>query len=153
MVKREYSVKRNGTFKVLKDDEILNVGDKIRVDLYLHLPADRSFVVVSDYLPGCFEPINTALNESLGLENNFIYEKDSYKNTKTFWNEYGFYFNELLHDKAKFYSEYLPAGNYHLSYMVQVVSKGEFLSLGTHAEEMYNEDVFGKARSLRVVVK
>ena len=153
MVKREYSVKRNGTFKVLKDDEILNVGDKIRVDLYLHLPADRSFVVVSDYLPGCFEPINTALNESLGPENNFIYEKDSYKNTKTFWNEYGFYFNELLHDKAKFYSEYLPAGNYHLSYMVQVVSKGEFFSLGTHAEEMYNEDVFGKAQSLRVVVK
>ena len=76
-----------------------------------------------------------------------------YKNTKTFWNEYGFYFNELLHDKAKFYSEYLPAGNYHLSYMVQVVSKGEFLSLGTHAEEMYNEDVFGKAQSVKVVVK
>ena len=37
--------------------------------------------------------------------------------------------------------------------MVQVVSKGEFLSLGTHAEEMYNEDVFGETESRKVVVR
>jgi len=62
----------------------------------------------------------------------------------TFWS---FYHKELRHSAARFYSEYLPAGNYHLSYVSQVIAPGEFAVLPAHAEEMYAPDVFGDSAS------
>ena len=58
----------------------------------------------------------------------------------SFWS---FYHKEIRHSSARFYSEYLPAGNYHLTYVSQAVAAGEFIILPAHAEEMYNPDVFG----------
>ncbi len=66
------------------------------------------------------------------------------------WFSYGisrwsFYHRELRHHAAIFYSEYLPAGNYHLSYTAQAIASGEFTAMPSHAEEMYDPDVFGKS--------
>jgi len=65
------------------------------------------------------------------------------------WKGYGaerwsFYHKELRHDRAVFYSDYLPAGNYHLSYTAQAIAEGSFAHMPVHAEEMYDPDVFGK---------
>ena len=57
---------------------------------------------------------------------------------------WSFYHQELRHDAVRFYSDYLPAGNYHLSYTAQAIATGEFRVMPSHAEEMYNPDVFGK---------
>ena len=57
---------------------------------------------------------------------------------------WSFYHQELRHDAAHFYSEYLPAGRYHLSYVAQVIVPGQFTILPVHAEEMYDPDVFGQ---------
>ena len=59
----------------------------------------------------------------------------------TFWS---FYHKELRHHAAMFFSDYLPAGNYHLSYVSQAIASGEFAVMATHAEEMYNPEVYGK---------
>jgi hypothetical protein len=59
----------------------------------------------------------------------------------SWWN---FYHKEQRHHAAIFYSDYLPAGNYHLSYVAQAIAPGEFGVMATHAEEMYEPDVFGK---------
>ena len=60
---------------------------------------------------------------------------------QNFWS---FYHKELRHDAVRFFSDYLPAGDYHLSYAAQVIASGEFSVLPAHAEEMYDPDVFGK---------
>jgi uncharacterized protein YfaS (alpha-2-macroglobulin family) len=39
----------------------------------------------------------------------------------------------------------LPPGNYHLSYSAQAIAVGEFAVMPTHAEEMYDPDVYGKS--------
>ncbi|MBT8341853.1 MAG: hypothetical protein KJP07_17755, partial [Desulfatitalea sp.] len=57
---------------------------------------------------------------------------------------YSFYHKELRHDSARFYADYLPAGNYHLSYTAQAIAAGSFSVMPVHAEEMYDPDVFGK---------
>ena len=44
----------------------------------------------------------------------------------------------------RFYSEYLPAGNYHLSYTAQAIAPGDFVVMPVYAEEMYDPDVYGK---------
>jgi uncharacterized protein YfaS (alpha-2-macroglobulin family) len=67
----------------------------------------------------------------------------------TFWS---FYHKELRHNSARFYSEYLPAGNYHLSYVAQAIGSGEFVIPPARAEEMYDPDVFGLSAADRLVV-
>ena len=57
---------------------------------------------------------------------------------------WSFYHCELRHNAARFYSEYLPAENYHLSYTAQVIALGEFTVLPVFAEEMYDPDVYGR---------
>jgi uncharacterized protein YfaS (alpha-2-macroglobulin family) len=57
---------------------------------------------------------------------------------------WSFYHKELRHHAARFYSEYLPAGNYHLSYVAQAIAPGKFTVMPVHAEEMYNPDTFGQ---------
>ena len=52
----------------------------------------------------------------------------------------------------RFYADYLPAGNYHLSYTAQVIADGEFLVPSARAEEMYAPAVFGRTAPARLLV-
>ena len=53
----------------------------------------------------------------------------------------------------RFYSAYLPAGRYHLSYVAQAIAPGEFAVLPLHAAEMYNPEIYGQTApaTLRVL--
>jgi len=152
-VHREYSAERGGKWVLLASPMQIKVGELVRVDLYLSLRAARNFVVVDDPVPGGLEPVNRDLatastvdadkGEVKRPQGSFWFRHDD-------WIDFGFsygnfYHKELRHQAARFYSEYLPAGNYHLSYVAQSIAPGEFTSLPTHAEEMYDPDVFGKS--------
>jgi uncharacterized protein YfaS (alpha-2-macroglobulin family) len=152
VVKREYSVERDGEWVLLEDPIRIRTGELVRVDLYVSLPAPRNFVVVDDPVPGGLEPVNRDLATASEVDaEKAEFERDarSYWFTWSDWKEYGysrwsFYHQELRHHSARFYSEYLPAGNYHLSYTAQAISPGEFQIGPLHAEEMYDPDVFGQ---------
>jgi uncharacterized protein YfaS (alpha-2-macroglobulin family) len=66
---------------------------------------------------------------------------------------WSFYHKELRHDAARFYSEHLSPGNYHLSYTAQAVASGEFTVMPAHSEEMYDPDVFGKSAPAVLIVE
>ncbi|MCK5237130.1 MAG: hypothetical protein KAR06_09105, partial [Deltaproteobacteria bacterium] len=68
------------------------------------------------------------------------------------YSRWSFYHKELRHDSVRFYSEFLQGGNYHLSYTAQAVAPGNFIVMPTHAEEMYNPDVFGKGSPAKLNV-
>ncbi|MEE8573841.1 MAG: large extracellular alpha-helical protein, partial [Thermodesulfobacteriota bacterium] len=153
-VRREYSVERDGKWELLGDSMELNSGDLVKIDIFLSLPTARNFVVVDDPVPGGLEPVNRDLATASivdadkgvfkGCDCSFWYTRDD-------WIEYGysrwsFYHKELRHHSARFYSEYLPAGNYHLSYMAQAIAPGSFSVMPLHTEEMYDPDVYGKGR-------
>ena len=61
VVKREYSVEREGEWVLLKDPIRISTGELVRVDLYVSLPTARNFVVVDDPVPGGLEPVNRDL--------------------------------------------------------------------------------------------
>jgi alpha-2-macroglobulin len=151
-VRREYSVERDGKWILLKTPMELKRGELVRVDLYVSLPAARNFVVVDDPVPGGLEPVNRDLATSSTVDADKAdsdYAADSWWFHYGEWSYYGmsrwsFYHLELRHNAAIFYSEYLPAGNYHLSYTAQTIAPGKFTVMPTHAEEMYDPDVFGK---------
>lgn len=148
---REFSVERNGKWELLKFPMIVHPGELVRVDLYAIMPATKNFVVVDDAIPGGFEPVNRELKTSSNVdadkgvfkaaENSIYFRYDD-------WLDYGvsrwsFYHKELRHDSARFYSEYLPAGRYRLSYVAQVIGKGAFDVPPAKAMEMYNPDTYG----------
>jgi len=151
-VRREYSVERDGAWLPLEDPMRLRTGELVRVDLYLSLPAPRNFVVVDDPVPGGLEPVNRDLATASELDaekGELERAPGSYWFRFSDWREFSyshwsFYHRELRHDSARFYSEYLPAGNYHLSYVGQAIAPGEFHVGPVHVEEMYDPDVFGQ---------
>jgi hypothetical protein len=161
-VQREYHVERDGKWLLLQSPMQLLTGELVRVDLYVSLPAPRYFVVVDDPIPGGLEPVNRDLATSSQIDADKAkagqYAKESIWFTDDEWLEYGeswwsFYHKELRHHAAVFYSDYLMAGNYHLSYVAQAIAPGEFGVMATHAEEMYEPEVFGSGKPARLEVQ
>lgn len=130
----------------------IRTGELVRVDLYLNVPAERYFVVVNDPVPGGLEPVSRDLATASTVDAEkaeMRRPEGSYLNRFQEWIGFGvsrwsFYHRELRHDGARFYSELLSPGLYHLSYVAQAIAPGDFTVLPTHAEEMYNPDVYGK---------
>jgi uncharacterized protein YfaS (alpha-2-macroglobulin family) len=151
-IHREYSVERQGEWVLLQSPMQLQQGELARVDLYLSLPAARNFVVVDDPVPGGLEPVNRQLATASTVDADqaqMTYAKHAFWYQHHDWRAYGysrwsFYHQELRHHAAQFYSEYLPPGRYHLSYVAQAIAPGEFTVLPTRAEEMYDPDVFAQ---------
>ena len=150
-IHREYSVERQGEWVLLQSPMQIQQGELVRVDLYLSLPAARNFVVVDDPVPGGLEPVNRQLATASTVDADkaeMTFAKQSFWYRHNDWRAYAysrwsFYHQELRHHAARFYSEYLPPGRYHLSYVAQAIAPGEFTVLPTRAEEMYDPDVFG----------
>ena len=151
-IKREYSVERGNTWVMLKTPMQIKRGELVRVDLFVSLPSARNFVVVDDPVPGGLEPVNRDLATASTVDA----AKGAYRPSGgswwfrySDWSSYGvsrwsFYHQEMRHHSVRFYSDFLPAGNYHLSYTAQAIAPGEFAVLPVHAEEMYDPDVYGK---------
>jgi hypothetical protein len=148
---REYHVERDGRWVRLDAPVRVARGDLVRVDLYLFAPGPRNFVVVDDPVPGGFEPVNRELGTTSEVDADEAQEEfppdalwfryDDWQSfSLTAWT---FYHRELRHDAARFYSEYLPAGRYRLSYVAQAIAPGTFAAPAPRAEEMYDPDVFG----------
>jgi len=159
-IRREYSVERKGKWILLKSPMKIKRGELVRVDIYLSLPTVRNFVVVDDPVPGGLEPVNRNLATSSDVDA----DKGNYKASGGSWwfrfsdwiyynvTRWSFYHQELRHASVRYYSDYLPAGNYHLSYTAQAIAAGEFIEMPVHAEEMYDPDVYGKGIAGKLIV-
>jgi uncharacterized protein YfaS (alpha-2-macroglobulin family) len=156
-LRREYSVKRDGKWVLLSAPVSVRRGELVRVDLYLSLPTARHFVVVDDPVPGALEPVNRDLATTSTLDADEGASRlagSAWWYTRDDWRRYGghhwsFYHKELRHEAARFFSDYLPAGNYHLSYAAQVVASGDFQVPPAHAEEMYDPEIFANGLPAR----
>jgi uncharacterized protein YfaS (alpha-2-macroglobulin family) len=159
-VRREYSVIRGDVFTLLKSPMQLKQGEIVRVDLFISLPTARHFVVLNDPIPGGLEAINSDLATTSVIDaqkGDFEAAKDSWYFTQSSWSSYGrynwsFYHKELRDASARFYSEYLPAGHYHLSYTAQAIAAGSFSVMPTQIEEMYHPDIYGKSLPMKLII-
>jgi uncharacterized protein YfaS (alpha-2-macroglobulin family) len=151
-IRREYSVLRDGKWELLKSPFEVKQSELVRVDIFLSLPSARNFVVVDDPVAGGLEPVNRDLATASIVDadkGDFEASGGSWWFKYSDWVSYNvsrwsFYHKELRHDSVRFYSDYLPAGNYHLSYTAQAIASGSFAIMPVHAEEMYDPDVYGK---------
>lgn len=160
-IRREYTVERNGEWQALTNPARIARGDVVRVDLFVSVPGARHFVVVEDPVPGGLEPINADLATSSSVDATQAdarFDTGSWYFTHDSWTGYGsyfasFYHQELRFDAARFYADYLPPGNYHLSYTAQAIATGEFAAPPARAEEMYDPEVSGHGLPATLVVE
>lgn len=157
---REYSVERGGKWVLLTNPASVKRGELVRVDLYASLPTARSFVVVDDPVPGGLEPVNRDLATTSRLDA----DKGAFQPAVGAWwfqfgewesygvSHWSFYHQELGHAAVRFYSDYLPAGNYHLSYTAQAIADGTFKAPVAKAEAMYDPDIFGTSKPVTLNV-
>jgi uncharacterized protein YfaS (alpha-2-macroglobulin family) len=150
-VVRELNVERDNNWELLKSPYKIKQGELVKMDLFITVPAARNFVVVNDPIAGGLEPLNEDLATASKADLSKLekYQPGSFWFTFDSWQHFslfltGFYHKEMRHDSARFYSEYLQAGNYHLSYLAQAIAAGNYVMLPLKAEEMYDPDVFGQ---------
>ncbi len=160
-LRREYAVLRDGEWRKLSGDAVIERGELVRVDLFLNLPTARHFVLVDDHVPGGLEPVNRDLATSSAVdaaEGSFTAAGGSWWFDFSDWVSYGaprwsFYHREMCHDSVRFYSDYLSAGRYHLSYTAQAIASGRFHVRSAEAAEMYDADVYGKTLPMSIKVR
>jgi uncharacterized protein YfaS (alpha-2-macroglobulin family) len=152
-IRREYAVERGGRMVLLTDPMSIKRGELVRVDLFVSVPTARHFVVVNDPIPGGLEAVNADFATSSAVDvaqGEFVAAAGSWYYEIADWSQFGryfwsFYHQELRHEAARFYADYLPAGNYQLTYTAQAIAAGKFTVMPGTAEEMYDPDVYGKS--------
>src|SRR5207245_11510375 len=120
---------------------------------YDALPAARNFVMLADPIPEGLALANrapTTAPQTDAEKAPVPYAAGSWWFRYNDWRAFGstrwsFYHRELLHQAVRFYSEYLPAGRYHLAYVAQAIAPGDFAVLPLRAEEMYNPETYGQS--------
>lgn len=157
-VRRDYRVQHGDRWVKLDQSMKLARGDIVRVDLYVDVPAERHYVVLTDPLPGAFE----AVNHQLATADQATPQQSP--DPTTLWFDYGdwpnfsittggFYHRDTTLDAVRFYADILPAGHYHIVYAAQVIAPGRFLAPPPQVHEIYQPDVFGRGTFTTVEVQ
>jgi uncharacterized protein YfaS (alpha-2-macroglobulin family) len=102
----------------------LTVGDRVLVTLELSAREPARYVVVDDPLPAILEPVPAGFGR--GGETDWMWD-----------------FHEFRKDRALFFADGLPAGNYTLRYYARVRASGKVNAPSGTMEEMYHPRRFG----------
>lgn len=157
-VHREYVAYRDKKWQILKPGDHIKKGEHVLVNLYLNNKFDRHHVMVDDTVPGGLEPVN------MNLATEFIPPFDKYELQRILWtselyqefkeaSSWGFHYRELGLQNVRFFANSITRRKYHLMWLGQAISAGEFTVLPTHVEEMYRPIMFGKSEPWTFKVK
>ena len=121
--------------------ENLEIGDTIVVTLDLTADEHSNYVAIDDPLPAVLQAINP--------------EFKSQKSGKDEWSTANWYssYRELRNDRALFFRDRLPAGNYRIQYLARVRADGQCAAPPTRVEEMYNPNRHGFSAPQRLEAK
>jgi alpha-2-macroglobulin len=141
-VERRYSQK---TFKA---------GDLIKVTLRIRNTKERRFVAVTDPIPAGTEPVEswfaTTATDLAEAQSKDDRQGDDWM---SWWKHGGFDHVERHDDRVNLFATRLGEGMHEFTYMVRATTAGTFITAPTHAEEMYEPEVFGRTASEVIEVK
>jgi len=144
--------RRNNGFSVRRIYERINpdgsvdnqgqwmVGDLVRVTLHVESQEEQGYVVIDDPLPAVLE----------GINQEFATRAPRTGNTRgNWWSNH----SEMRADRALFFRDHLPAGNYKLRYLARVRAAGETIAPATKVEAMYQPNRYGLSSSRKITTK
>jgi uncharacterized protein YfaS (alpha-2-macroglobulin family) len=129
-----------------------NAGDLINVTLRIRNTKERRYVAVSDPIPAGTEPVDTWFATTATA----LSEAQSNNETASSWAWWlrgGFDHVERHDDRVDLFATRLVEGEHLFTYLVRATTAGTFIAAPTHAEEMYEPEVFGRTATTVVEIK
>ena len=128
-----------------------NAGDLIEVTLRIRNTKERRFVAVTDPIPAGTEPVETWFNTTATalVEAQTRNENQRYW---AWWERGGWDHVERHDDRVDLFATRLSEGEHVFTYLVRATTSGTFVTAPTHAEEMYEPEVFGRTGTMIIEV-
>jgi len=130
---------------------VLKAGQRYQVILTVDTNQDRSFVALTDFLPGGCEVVDTDLaTESQAAPP----AGDSNAAAEDPWGDFwgGFQRHEYYDDRVQVYADFLTAGKHTWKYTVQATTPGTFSLPSARVEMMYEPETYGRTAGGTVTV-
>ena len=125
-----------------QDLKNLRVGDRVLVTLTLGVRQAAHWLAIDDPLPATLEAVNPEFKTQQAKA-----DAPTAPNASAPDNNWIINFRELRTDRALFFADYVPPGDYTLRYVARVRAAGEVTAPSPKAEEMYHPDRFGLSAS------
>ena len=145
-LERSYAVEGASTSKLS-----FNAGDLIRVKLKIRNTKERRYVAVTDPLPAGTEAVESWFATTASALAAPAMEGGN--DWWTMWQRGGFDHVERHDDRVNLFATRLGEGDHEFTYLVRATTAGTFITAPTHAEEMYEPEVFGRTGTVTVEVK
>jgi uncharacterized protein YfaS (alpha-2-macroglobulin family) len=129
-----------------------NAGDLIKVTLSIRIPKERRFVALTDPVPAGCEPVE-AWFATTAAELVRQQSEQTEQSGWAWWQRGGFDHVERHDDRVDLFATRLAEGTHTFSYLLRATTSGTFTTAPTHAEAMYEPEVFGRAATDVVEVK
>ena len=125
-------------------------GKKYAVTLTVRTRQDRTFVALTDALPGGFEVIDSSFGTESEHEARLLAQSQGSAGDGG-W--YTFNHAETYDDRIQVYGNFLKAGTHTWTYLVQATTPGVYSVPATWVEQMYEPEVFGRTASTQAEVR
>lgn len=129
----------------------IKAGEKALIKLMIKNPQDRLFVAIRDNIPAGFEIVNAALAKTTGSSNYGYDIAEPYNPYADITS--GFNNIEQYKDSLLIMADYLPAGEYEYTYLVQAISAGKFKGPPAKIECIYEPEIFATTAEIIQEIK
>lgn len=151
-VERSYSLQSSEAGGSQPAGTSFQAGDLITVTLRIRNTKERRFVAITDPIPAGTEPVEawfattaTALAEAQQPNDSGL--------SWAWWLRGGFDHIERHDDRVNVFATRLGEGEHVFTYLVRATTAGTFIAAPTHAEEMYEPEVFGRTATTVVEIR
>jgi uncharacterized protein YfaS (alpha-2-macroglobulin family) len=149
---RGFQVERSYALNDAPAATSFKAGDLINVTLRIRNTKERRYVAITDPIPAGTEPVESwfattasALSEAQ--------QRNEATSSWAWWERGGFDYVERHDDRVDVFATRLAEGEHLFTYLVRATTAGTFIAAPTHAEEMYEPEVFGRTATAVVEVK
>jgi len=146
-VERSYALQSGGDASMS-----FKAGDLINVTLRIRNTKERRYVAITDPIPAGTEPVESwfATTASALAE---AQQQSDFTSSWAWWERGGFDHVERHDDRVDLFATRLAEGEHVYVYLVRATTAGTFIAAPTHAEEMYEPEVFGRTATSVVEVQ
>jgi uncharacterized protein YfaS (alpha-2-macroglobulin family) len=146
-IERSYALQSGGA-----DATSFKAGDLINVTIRIHNTKERRYVAITDPIPAGTEPVDAWFATTAASLAEAQYE-NQLSASWAWWERGGFDHVERHDDRVDLFATRLSEGDHVYTYLVRATTAGTFIAAPTHAEEMYEPEVFGRTGTTVVEVK